>query len=106
MVASTCIATMKDVVPPFNLRCLRGSRWRGAITAARVRNSRLERVTAGVVVTKKFLLEPVLLRSKRLQPGQKQLVGNVNVKENRRLSAVFSWLGLQIAIATALVHRP
>ena len=34
-----------------------------------MRNSRLVRVTAGVVVTKKFLLEPVLLRSEQLQPS-------------------------------------
>jgi hypothetical protein len=96
---------MKDVVPPFNLRCLRGSRWRGAITAARMRNSRLERVTAGVVVTKKFLLEPVLLWSERLQPVTETVGWERECKRKQEAFRGFPWHRHQTAIATALVHH-
>ena len=52
-VASTCITSMKLVVPILNLRCRAGSRSRGAITAARCRSSR---VSAVCEETKRILL--------------------------------------------------
>ena len=54
-----------------------------------MRSSRVELVSAGVLVTKNFLLEPVLLRSERRQPDLSKSVGNVNVRERSRFIAAF-----------------
>ena len=90
-VASTCITTMKLVVPPFSRRCRRGNGSLGAMTAARMRSSRWLPVSAVLVVTKKNLHDPNRLLSEWTQKERKQTVGNVNVKERSRYFAVFRW---------------
>ena len=86
---------MKLVVPPFKRRCRRGNGALGAITAARMRSSRWLPVSAGLVVTKKTLLDPIPLQSERTQKERKQTVGSVNVKERSRFTASFRWQWLQ-----------
>ena len=50
---------MNAVVPLFGLRCVRGSRSLGAITAARMRSSRSDAVDGVVVVTKDFSFDRI-----------------------------------------------
>ena len=86
---------MKLVVPPFKRRCRRGNGALGAMTAARRRKSRWLPVSAGLVVTKKNLHDPIQLRSERIQKERKQTVGSVNVRERSRFTASFRWQWLQ-----------
>ena len=86
---------MKLVVPPFKRRCRRGNGALGAMTAARRRKSRWLPVSAGLVVTKKNLHDPIQLQSERTQKERKQTVGDVNVKERSRFSAGFRWQWVQ-----------
>ena len=54
-----------------------------------MRNSRVELVSAGVLITKKFLLEPVLLRSERRQPGLWQIGWKCECKRTQQVNRGF-----------------
>ena len=54
-----------------------------------MRNSRVELVSAGVLVTKKFLLEPVLLRSERRQPRPEQIGWKCECKRTQQVHRGF-----------------